>query len=61
MRRYQGRIPAISGGSDYHGDRKKGVKNPREIGEYGLTESEFCQNPVLCSLLSEIKMEVCKR
>lgn len=61
IQRYQGRIPVISGGSDYHGDRKRGVENPREIGECGLTESEFYQNRVLCSLLPEIKMEVCKR
>lgn len=34
-----GRI--ISGGSDYHGDGKKGVKNPREIGECGITMEAF--------------------
>lgn len=38
--RYRGRL-AISGGSDYHGEGKKGKKNPREIGEAGLSFSEF--------------------
>lgn len=48
---YGGRIPIVSGGSDYHADGKKGVKNPREIGECGLTESEFYRNPILAELL----------
>ena len=51
--RYAGRVPVISGGSDYHADGKKGVKNPRDIGECGLTMSEFLSNDVLLSLLSE--------
>lgn len=33
----------ISGGSDYHADQKKGVENPRRIGDCGLTEDEFYQ------------------
>lgn len=33
----------ISGGSDYHADAKKGVKNPREIGECGISVEEFMQ------------------
>lgn len=54
IRRYQGRLPIISGGSDYHGDRKKGVKNPREIGECGITEKEFYQNRILRELAEKI-------
>lgn len=51
MERYQGRVSVISGGSDYHGDGKKGVNNPREIGECGITEEEFYSNPVLSRLV----------
>ena len=49
--RYRGRILIISGGSDYHGDQKRGVLNPRDIGECGLTEQEFYQNELLVKLL----------
>lgn len=38
---YAGRGLIISGGSDYHNDGKKGVKNPRELGECGLTMEEY--------------------
>lgn len=31
----------ISGGSDYHADYKKGTKNPRELGECGMTLAAF--------------------
>ena len=31
----------VSGGSDYHGDWKKNVQSPRELGECGLTMEEF--------------------
>ncbi|WP_434310548.1 PHP domain-containing protein [Hominifimenecus sp. rT4P-3] len=48
---YGGRIPIISGGSDYHADGKKGVSDPRDIGECGLTESEFYRNPILAGLI----------
>lgn len=51
IHRYQTQLPVISGGSDYHGDNGKKVKNSRELGECGLTESEFYQNSVLRSLL----------
>lgn len=37
----QGRLPVISGGSDYHADHKKGVANPRQLGDKGLTLAEF--------------------
>lgn len=51
MKRYAGRLSVISGGSDYHGDGRKGVENPREMGECGLTEEEFYRNPLLAALL----------
>ncbi len=51
VHRYRDKVPVISGGSDYHGDRRKGMAEPREIGECGLTESEFYSNPVLTRLL----------
>ena len=31
----------ISGGSDYHGEWRKGVENPREMGESGISMEEF--------------------
>jgi 3',5'-nucleoside bisphosphate phosphatase len=34
---YGGRVGFISGGSDYHADGKKGVKNPRCLGERGIS------------------------
>jgi len=38
IRKYaEGRLKIISGGSDYHGDEKKGVRNPRMIGECGVS------------------------
>jgi len=45
--KYEGRLLIISGGSDYHADQKKGVKNPRQLGEAGVTEEYFMSNPVL--------------
>jgi 3',5'-nucleoside bisphosphate phosphatase len=37
-----GHLPLIfSGGSDYHADEVRGVKNPREIGENGMSSEEF--------------------
>ena len=49
--KYRRRGLIISGGSDYHADGRKGVKNPREIGECGITEEEFMQYNSLVSLL----------
>ncbi len=49
--KYRKRGLIISGGSDYHADGRKGVKNPREIGECGITEEEFMQYNSLVSLL----------
>ncbi len=49
--RYGWRGLIISGGSDYHADSKKGVKNPREIGDCGLTEEAFWRQKKLSALL----------
>ncbi|MFT3983626.1 MAG: PHP domain-containing protein [Lachnospiraceae bacterium] len=40
----------ISGGSDYHADGKKGVANPRDIGECGISLKEFEGCPRLMRL-----------
>ncbi|XCP85732.1 PHP domain-containing protein [Roseburia hominis] len=48
---YADRLSIISGGSDYHADEKKGVQNPRRLGECGLTWDEFNHNLKLRSLL----------
>ena len=44
---YAERLPMMSGGSDYHADYKKGVKNPRRLGESGITFKYFQQNRLL--------------
>lgn len=44
-------LPIISGGSDYHADYKTGSSKCRCLGEAGLTEQEFWQNPILPTLL----------
>ena len=38
---YKNKGLIISGGSDYHADAKKGVKNSRQIGECGISIEEF--------------------
>ncbi len=38
---YGDRVGFISGGSDYHADGKKGVKNPRCLGERGISIEEL--------------------
>ncbi|MCB7303044.1 PHP domain-containing protein [Bariatricus massiliensis] len=42
LKKYEGRDLIMSGGSDYHGDKKKGIKNPRDIGERGISYAQFC-------------------
>jgi 3',5'-nucleoside bisphosphate phosphatase len=39
--RYKDRVKFFTGGSDYHGDGKKGVKDPRYLGEAGISFEEF--------------------
>ncbi len=51
LRAYGERLPVISGGSDYHADGKKGVTNPRELGEGGVTYDYFRPNPLLSALI----------
>ncbi len=43
-REYEERLDIISGGSDYHADQKKGVKNARMLGESGVTYEYFINN-----------------
>lgn len=38
---YETRGLMISGGSDYHGEWKKGMENPREIGDAGVSLEDF--------------------
>ena len=45
--KYEHRLSVISGGSDYHADGKKGVQNPRMIGEAGVTFEYFGANAIL--------------
>ena len=47
----------LSGGSDYHADQKRGSKNPRMLGECGLTVEEFFIQPALKRLLSNEQLE----
>ncbi len=51
IERYGDAVKIISGGSDYHADDKKGVANPRRIGEGGVELEYFYSN----SLLSKLK------
>lgn len=47
----------IDGGSDYHADHKKGIQNPRRLGECGLTREEFIQTPYM-NLLTQKQMDL---
>ncbi|HHT79166.1 MAG TPA: PHP domain-containing protein [Actinobacteria bacterium] len=38
---FGGKVRFFTGGSDYHNDGKKGVKNPRMMGEAGISYKEF--------------------
>ena len=49
---YSDRVKIISGGSDYHADQKKNVKNPRMLGECGITKEYFDSNELLKTLLN---------
>ncbi|MDR1478416.1 MAG: PHP domain-containing protein [Planctomycetaceae bacterium] len=50
IERYRGLVAIISGGSDYHGDHKKGTKNPRRIGDAGIEVEYFQNNKILREL-----------
>lgn len=50
--RYASRL-FLDAGSDYHNDAKKGVKNPRLLGECGLTLAEFLETPYVEKLNQE--------
>jgi len=49
---YKGKLKIISGGSDYHNDGKKGVKNPRMLGEKGVSWEYFMGNKYLNALIN---------
>lgn len=42
--RYENKGLFISGGSDFHGDFKTGMKNPRELGECGIVLDCYYEN-----------------
>lgn len=50
-RRYAGVVKVLSGGSDYHADEKKGINNPRTLGECGVDEEYFNSNELLTRLV----------
>ena len=52
--RYADSIRILSGGSDYHADWKKGVRNSRELGERGLTMESFRNQKTLRGLLPSV-------
>lgn len=49
---YKDKNLIISGGSDYHADGKKGVENPREIGDCGISLEDFMKYDKLKKLLT---------
>ncbi len=49
--KYENKVDIISGGSDYHADGKKGVQNPRQIGECGIDPEYFYNHPKLKQLI----------
>ena len=50
-RLYKDRVAILSGGSDYHNEGRKGSKNPRRLGEKGVTKEYFMGNAKLRALL----------
>lgn len=53
IEKYGNRLKMISGGSDYHNDRKKGTapEKARQIGEKGIRPEDFYNNAFFSSLL----------
>lgn len=51
--RYGDRLRIISGGSDYHDDGRKGVKNPRRLGEGGVSWEYFSSHPLFQRFLPQ--------
>lgn len=54
IQKYKPRKLIISGGSDYHADQKKGVDNPRMLGECGISLHDFMQDSRLQKLAEQI-------
>ncbi|CEP68260.1 PHP, C-terminal [Moorella glycerini] len=38
---YKGKVKFFTGGSDYHADGRKGIANPRHLGEAGISLEQF--------------------
>jgi len=55
---YQSKVKFFTGGSDYHADEKKGVANPRRIGEGGISYEEFTK--IKEYLIGEIGRASCR-
>ncbi len=51
IRDYGDKVKIISGGSDFHGDYKSKEGKKREIGECGLTYTDFINNSILNKLI----------
>jgi fructose-bisphosphate aldolase class II len=51
LERYGKAAAILSGGSDYHADHKKGVANPRRIGDAGVDVDYFKGHSVLTRCL----------
>jgi len=49
---YSDKMKIMSGGSDYQNDFKKGVENPRMIGEKGILWEYFINNKYFCALIA---------
>ena len=52
-RLYGDRVSILSGGSDYHNEGMKGSKNPRMLGEKGVSREYFMNHPLLRGLLQK--------
>ncbi|MGL4941760.1 MAG: PHP domain-containing protein [Thermoguttaceae bacterium] len=51
VERYAHLVSILSGGSDYHGDAKKGTAPPRELGDAGIERDYFWDHQTLCALV----------
>lgn len=51
---YKNKVDIISGGSDYHNDGKKGTKNPRMIGEKGISYEILMANDKLKKIVIDV-------
>jgi len=54
IHRYGEMVSILSGGSDYHADHRKGVVNPRRIGDAGIELEYFLNHPLLPSFCERV-------